>query len=91
MEDKKKPNSEKQGLARYIQDAYNREECVRSHPGRTLEVLKHREAAKRRHESRVKANTHMSPIGKGSNDLSALTATAVRKVTVTKHLVRVCK
>jgi hypothetical protein len=51
MEDKKKPNLEKQGLARYVKDTYNREEYVLSHPGRTLEVLKHWEAAKRCHES----------------------------------------
>ena len=53
-------------------------------------MLKSREAAKRCHESRVEANTRTSPIGKGSNDLSALTVTAVRKVTVRDHLVCVC-
>ena len=65
-----------------MEDAYNREEYVRSHPGRTSEVLKCREAEKRRHESGVDADTQTSPIGKGSNDFSALTATAARKVCV---------
>jgi hypothetical protein len=52
-------------------------------------VLKRREAVKRRHESAVEANTQTLPIGKGSNQLLALTGTAVRKVTVRKHLLRV--
>ena len=54
---------------------------MRSHSGRTSEVLKRREAAKRRHESGVEAKTQTVPIGKGSNGLSASTASAIRKVT----------
>jgi hypothetical protein len=55
------------------------------------EVLKRRETAKRPHESGVEATTQTSPTEKGSNDLSELTATAARKVTVRGHLVRVCE
>jgi len=57
---------------------------VRSHPGRTSEVLKRRESDKRRHQSEFDADTQTSPIGKGSNELSALTATAARKVRVSE-------
>jgi len=64
---------------------------VRSHSGRKSEVLKRREAVKRRHESEVEANTQTLPTGKESNGLSASTASAVRKVTVRKRLVRVCE
>jgi len=64
---KRRVNSDKQGLSRCIEDSYDRDEYVRSHPGRTSEVLKHREAAKRRHESGVEANTQTSLIGKRSN------------------------
>jgi len=79
VEDREEPNSDKQGLARYVEDAYNRNEYLTSHPGRASEVLKRREAAKR-HESGVEANTQPSPIGKGGSDLSALRASAVRKM-----------
>ena len=61
---------------------------MQSHPGRIQEVLKRQEAAKRRHESGVEADTQTSPIGEGSNDLSAA---VVRKVTVSEHIVRVCQ
>ena len=54
---------------------------MRSHPGRTSEVLKRREAAKFRHESGVEANTQTT-IAKGSNNLSV--------TDVSEHLVRVC-
>ena len=91
MEDKEELNSDKQRLARYVEDAYKREEYVRSHPSRTSEVQKSREAEKHRHESGVEANTQTLPIGKGSNGLSALKASAIRNVTVRKRLVRVCK
>jgi len=64
---------------------------VRSHSGRKSEVLKRREAAKHRHESEVEANTQTLHIGEGSNGLSASTASAVRKVSVRKRLVRVCE
>jgi hypothetical protein len=43
------------------------------------EVLKRREAAKRRHESRVEANTQTLPIGKGNNGLSASTASVEKE------------
>jgi hypothetical protein len=82
LEDKKEPNSGKQGLMRYVEVPYSREDYVRRHPGGTLNVPKRREAEKRRHESGVDADTLTSPIGKGNNDLSALTATAARKVCV---------
>jgi len=88
LENKEEPNSDKQGLDRYVEDAYNREEYVRSHPGRTQEVLKRQEAAKRRHESGVEADTQTSTTGKGSNDLSA---PVVRKVTMSEHTVHVCE
>jgi len=88
LENKEEPNSDKQGLDRHVEDAYNREEYVRSHPGRTQEVLKRREATKRRHESGVEADTQTSTTGQGSNDLSAA---VVRKVTVSEHTVRVCE
>jgi len=81
------------GLGRHAEDAYNRAKRVRAksiQEGRRR-VLKRREVAKHRHESGVEANTLTSPIGKVSSDLSALTATAVRKVTVREHLVRVCE
>ena len=37
---------------------------VRSHPGRTSEVLNRREAEKQHHQSEVSADTQTSPIGK---------------------------
>jgi hypothetical protein len=70
-----------------VEDAYNREEYLRSHPGRMQEVLKRQEAAKHRHEFGVEADFQTSPIGEGSNDLSAA---VVRKVTVSEHIVCVC-
>ena len=88
----KSQNSDKQGFGRQAQEPYNRERTVRakSPQEERREVLKRREAAKRRHESVREANTQTSPIGKGSNHLLALMRTAVRKVTVGEHLVRVC-
>jgi len=77
MEDKEELNSDKQRLARYVEDAYKREEYVRSHPSRTSEVQKSREAEKRRHESGVEANTQTSSIAKVSNDLSSIAARQV--------------
>jgi len=88
----KSQNSVKQGFGRQAQEPYNRARRVRakSPQEKRREVLKRREAAKF-NESAVKANTQTSPVGKGINHLLALMGTAVRKVTVRVHLVRVCE
>jgi hypothetical protein len=82
-----------QWFGRHAKDAYNRARRVRakSTQEERRELLKRREAAKRPHESGVEATTQTSPTGKGINDLSELTATAARKVTVREHQVRVCE
>jgi hypothetical protein len=80
-------NSDKQEFGRLAEDAYNRARRIRAKSPQE----ERREAAKRRHESGVEANTQTSPIGEGSNDLSALMARAVRRATVREHLVRVCE
>jgi hypothetical protein len=49
-----------------------RDEYERPPQEERREVLTRREAEKLRHESGVEANTQTSPIGKGSNELSAL-------------------
>jgi hypothetical protein len=87
----KNEHSDKQGFGRFADDAYDEARRVqaKSPQEESWEVLKHWEAVKSRHESRFKANTQTSPIGKGSIYLSALTGTAVRKVTVRDHLVHV--
>ena len=89
----KNQHSDKQGFGRFAYDAYNETRRVqaKSPQEEIWEVLKHREAVKSRQESRFEANTQTSPIGKGSIYLSALTGTAVGKVTVRDHLVRVCE
>jgi len=49
-----------------------RENYERSPQEERRGVLTRREAAKLRHESGVETSTQISPIGKGSNELSAL-------------------
>jgi hypothetical protein len=55
-----------------------REKYERSPQEERREVLTRRGAKKHRHESGVEANTQTSPIGKGSNQLSALIAKSER-------------
>jgi hypothetical protein len=69
----KRQNSDKQHLADVQKTpTTERDEYERSPREERREVLTHREAEKLRHESGVEANTQTSPIGKRSNELSAL-------------------
>ena len=59
----KSQNSDKQGLGRHAEDGYNKVTRVRA----KLPQEERREAASRRHQSGVEANTQTAPIGKESN------------------------
>ena len=78
LENKEDKHSDKQGLARYIEDTYNREEKCEVTHGERWEVLRPRKSEKRRHESEVDADTpDVSHRKKIINGL-LLTATAAR-------------
>ena len=69
----KSQNSDKQHLADVQKTpATEREKYERSPKEELREVLTRREAVKLRHESGVEADTQTSPVGKGSNEPSAL-------------------